>query len=151
IHVEFLYNYGLFLAKTLTLVLAFGFVVFIIAASAARQRHHGKNEGNIAITRLNDEYDRIKEDLRQEILEEDVLKAELKAEKHKEKEERKAKRKAPATEEDARKRVYVLDFDGDPRASAVEELRHCVTGVIAVARPQDEVLLKLESPGGMVH
>src|SRR5690606_5313715 len=34
----------------------------------------------------------------------------------------------------------------------VEELRHCISGVIAVARPgQDEVMLKLESPGGMVH
>jgi len=150
--VEFLYNYGLFLAKTLTLVLAFGFLIFIIAVGTARQRHHGKNEGNIAVTRLNDEYDRIKEDLRHEILEEDILKAELKAEKQKDKEERKAKRKAVSSEEDARKRIYVLDFDGDTRASAVEELRHCVTGIIAVARPQqDEVLLKLESPGGMVH
>ena len=48
-------------------------------------------------------------------------------------------------------RVFVLDFDGDIRASAVENLRHEITALLTMATPQDEVVLRLESGGGMVH
>src|SRR5690606_23138206 len=48
-------------------------------------------------------------------------------------------------------RVYVLDFDGDIKASAVENLRHEITALLTLATPQDEVVLRLESGGGMVH
>ncbi|MDR0779804.1 MAG: protease SohB [Pseudomonadales bacterium] len=148
---EFLYSYGLFLAKTLTLVLALVFIVIVVAANAMRGQH--KSEGNITVTKLNDEFDRIKDDLRHEILDEDTLKLDDKAERQQEKAERKARKKAlEAGEDDSKKRIFVLSFDGDTRASAVEELRHCISGILSVARPEcDEVLLKLESPGGMVH
>ena len=149
----FFYEYGLFLAKTITISLVIVFVVVILAANAMRQRHHGKQEGNIVVTNLNDEMDRMKDDLRCEIIDEALLKAEAKAEKQQDKVERKARKKQAVSQDDeGKKRVFVLSFDGDARASAVEELRHCISGVIAVARPEkDEVLLKLESPGGMVH
>src|SRR3977135_1721757 len=51
----------------------------------------------------------------------------------------------------ARSRVFVLDFDGDIRASAVEHLREEISAVVQVARPEDEVLLRLDNPGGQVH
>jgi serine protease SohB len=151
--VEFLYEYGLFLAKTITLVVALAFVFLLVAANALRQRQHGRHEGSIVVTKLNDEFDRIKDDLRHEILDEEVLKIEDKADRQQEKIDRKARKKAlVAGEEEDKKRIFVLSFDGDTRASAVEELRHCISGIVAVARPDfDEVLLKLESPGGMVH
>lgn len=150
---SFLYEYGLFLAKSLTFALLLIFVVVILAANAMRQRQHGKQEGHIVVTKLNDELERIKDDLREEILDEEILKAEEKAERQKEKAERKARKKQAAANADSgKKRIFVLNFDGDTRASAVEDLRQCISGVLAVARPeQDEVLLKLESPGGMVH
>lgn len=47
--------------------------------------------------------------------------------------------------------MYVLDFDGDIEASAVESLRTHISAVIQVAQDNDEVLLRLESPGGLVH
>ena len=50
-----------------------------------------------------------------------------------------------------RPRVFVLDFKGDIRASAVSSLREEVTAVLAHARPEDEVLVRLESAGGLVH
>lgn len=50
-----------------------------------------------------------------------------------------------------RRRVYVLSFDGDMEASGLESLRQEITAVLTMAEPQDEVMLKLESPGGMVH
>jgi serine protease SohB len=47
--------------------------------------------------------------------------------------------------------VYVLSFDGDMEASGLESLRQEITAVLTMAEPQDEVMLRLESPGGMVH
>jgi serine protease SohB len=53
--------------------------------------------------------------------------------------------------DDRRRRVYVLSFDGDMEASGLESLRQEITAVLTMAKPQDEVMLRLESPGGMVH
>ena len=53
--------------------------------------------------------------------------------------------------ESQRNRVFVLDFNGDVRATEVSQLREEVTAVLSVANEGDEVLLRLESPGGVVH
>jgi serine protease SohB len=53
--------------------------------------------------------------------------------------------------DDEKKRVYVLNFEGDIKASAVDRLRDEVTAILTVIRPIDEVVAKVESPGGMVH
>ena len=148
---EFLSEYGLFLAKTLTLALILVFVVVVIAAVAARSRHEGRHKGAIHVVNLNDEIDEMKDTLRGEVLDPDVWKAEEKAERKREKAERKARAKNPAAAAD-RKRIFVLDFDGDPQARQVDDLRHTITAVLSFARPElDEVLLRLESPGGLVH
>jgi serine protease SohB len=76
-------------------------------------------------------------------------KAEAKAEKKKLKEAKKSE-KAKA-DEPRKSRVYVIDFEGDVQASAVEQLREEVTAVLSIAEAQDEVVVRLESPGGMVH
>ena len=50
------------------------------------------------------------------------------------------------------KRIYVLDFKGDVQASAVEHLREEITLILSMARAgRDRVVLRLDSPGGMVH
>ena len=148
---EFLFEYGLFLAKTVTLALAVLFVVFMIAAIAARNRGAAKDTGSLHVTNLNDEIEDMKDELRHEVLDPDLLKAEDKAERKREKAERKARSKDLSAASE-RKRIYVLDFDGDIQASQVEELLHTITAVLSFARPHvDEVLLRLESPGGMVH
>ena len=148
---DFLAEYGLFLAKTLTVVLLVIFVVAAIATIAARNKGDAKDKGSIHVLHLNDEMDHMREELRHAVLDPDQLKAEQKAEKKKEKTERKARGKDLALSAE-RKRVFVLDFDGDTHASQVDELRHTITAVLSFARPEiDEVLLRLESPGGMVH
>lgn len=49
-------------------------------------------------------------------------------------------------------KVYVLDFNGDTAASAVSSLREEITLILATAKSgRDRVVLRLESPGGMVH
>ncbi len=47
--------------------------------------------------------------------------------------------------------VYVLNFVGDLQASALDQLRQEVTSVLTVATPSDEIVVRLESPGGVVH
>ena len=49
-------------------------------------------------------------------------------------------------------KIYVLDFKGDTAASAVENLREEITLILATAKAGcDRVVVRLESPGGMVH
>lgn len=49
-------------------------------------------------------------------------------------------------------KIYVLDFKGDTAASAVESLREEITLILATAKAgSDRVVVRLESPGGMVH
>ncbi len=49
-------------------------------------------------------------------------------------------------------KIFVLDFKGDTAASAVEQLREEITLILATAKSgRDRVVVRLESPGGMVH
>jgi len=49
-------------------------------------------------------------------------------------------------------KIYVLDFKGDMAASAVESLREEITLILSTAKAgRDRVIVRLESPGGMVH
>ncbi|MDV7499483.1 protease SohB [Acinetobacter baumannii] len=49
-------------------------------------------------------------------------------------------------------KIFVLDFNGDIQASAVENLREEITLILATAKAgRDRVVVRLESPGGMVH
>ena len=52
----------------------------------------------------------------------------------------------------AGKNIYVLDFNGDTAASQVSSLREEITLLLATAKAgRDRVIVRLESPGGMVH
>lgn len=140
---EFFTEYGMFLAKTATIVVAFMMIIGMIAAVSARNRHVHK--GEISVNFLNDTIEDMTQVLKHSILTKDELKAEAKAEKKKAKEEKKSHA------QDTRKRVYVLDFNGDVKAEGVESLRQEITAILTIATPQDEVVLRLESPGGQVH
>lgn len=49
-------------------------------------------------------------------------------------------------------KIFVLDFKGDIQASAVDTLREEITLILSTAKAgHDRVIVRLESPGGMVH
>ncbi len=48
-------------------------------------------------------------------------------------------------------RVFVVTFKGDLQASRVNELRHEINAILAEAHAGDEVVVRVESPGGLVH
>lgn len=152
---EFLVDYSLFLAKAITLVVAVGIVIALIASLGMKNPANPK--GAISITRLNARFDAMRDALREAILSDSELKAldktNKKAAKQQQKDEKAASKKSASDEQtvDRKKRVFVLDFDGDIKASAAEELRETVTAVLTIAEPTDEVVVKLESGGGMVH
>ncbi len=139
--VEFLLDYAGFLARTVTVVVAVLVILVAIAVLRSRSRHRG--EGHLEVHKLNDFYKSLRDSLEQVVLDKDRLKARRKAEAKAEKQERK--------EGKAKSRVFVLDFDGDIRASATDKLRHEVTAVLSMAKSEDEVVLRLESGGGLVH
>jgi len=148
---EFLSDYGLFLAKSVTIVFAIIAVVGGIAVVAGRDKKAG-NKGAVEVTHLNEELEEMKLALEEAVLDKDELKALIKEEKKRDKAERKERKKnkqAPPAER--RKRIYVLDFDGDIKASDVEPMREEISAVLTMAEPKDEVVIRLESGGGMVH
>lgn len=152
--IEFLTQYGLFLAKTATLVVAILLVVVLIVSLASRRRQH-QTEGHIEVKCLNDKYKDLYEALEENVIDEELLRQRIKDERKQEKADAKARRKAAKKgelEEEDKKRIYVIDFDGDMSASATDQLREEVTAILSIARAdKDEVVINLESPGGMVH
>ncbi len=149
--IEFFSEYGLFLAKSVTLVVAVLVIIGSIASLA--QRNRGQRDGHVEIRRLNEELDNRLWAMREAVLEPAAFKQKVKKWKKEEKQRHKELEKAQkAGEEEApRGRTFILDFHGDIRASAVSSLREAVTAVLAIAEKGDEVALRLESPGGVVH
>lgn len=154
---EFLTEYGLFLAKTLTFVVAVGVIISLAVSMGGRNKKSDK--GHIEVTKLNEKFDHLRESLRDAMLDDEEYKEFEKAEKKRLKEEKAQKKKAAkelqkadaAEVSPAKKRVFVLDFYGDIKASGVESLREEISTVLTLAKPTDEVVVKVESGGGMVH
>ncbi|MDA8826811.1 protease SohB [Luminiphilus sp.] len=152
---EFVQEIGLFLAEAVILVTAI--IVVIIAIAAASQRRKGGEEGYIEVRRLNDRYTAFHDAVRSFTEHAETRKVREKAEKKSAKAEEKQARqqaKEEAGNEDGKQgdgRLFVLRFEGDIRASETESLREEISAIAPELRAGDEVLLCLESPGGMVH
>ncbi|ELY2808559.1 protease SohB [Cronobacter sakazakii] len=144
-------EYGLFLAKIVTVVVAIAIVIALIANLTQRKK---AQRGELRVTRLGEEYKEMKEEVAAALLDAHQHKQWHKNQKKKNKQEAKAA-KARAKRGDAapagKPTLYVLDFKGSIDAHEVSALREEVTAVLAVAKPADEVLVRLESPGGVVH
>jgi serine protease SohB len=132
---EFLFELGLFAAKTFLIVGAILVVVAGIFIFALR----GRSEPELEVEKLNHRYRDLRHLLQVQILD-------RKSAKQLNKTEKKLRKKDDPQE----KRVFVLDFHGDIRASAVESLREEVTAICSIAKSGEQVILRLESPGGMV-
>ena len=136
---EFIAEYGLFLLKVATVVIG---IVVIIGAAAAAGRKAGGHEG-LEVEHLNKKYKLQAAALKQAVMNKSDWKAEAKAQKKRDKKEAKAGESRP--------RTYVIDFKGDLKASAVPSLREEINAVLDVATKDDEVVVRLENYGGVVH
>ena len=148
---EFLYEYGLFVAKAVTLVIAFIVVVSTIVGLASKQKH---GKGQLEIVSISEQLKEITNYAKQVLLDKNALKKLAKEQKKEAKAKNKAKNKAKITEqgeESEKSRLYVIDFKGSMDANEVEHLREEITAILCVANKEDEVLVRLESGGGVVH
>ena len=130
--IELLSNYGLFLIKTLTVLISILLIISFIVNSKKSDR-----SGSIEIKNVNKELDSIEENIKKNILTKSDFKKFIKAKK-------KSNKKLE-------KRLFVIDFKGNIRASEIVSLRREVSGVILSCKKGDEVLLRLENSGGTVH
>ena len=151
---EFLYEYGLFLAKIVTFVVA---VIAILVVIKSVNGKHGP-KGELEITNLTEKHKDNVELMEHHLHDETYIKARDKAEKKADKEKAKTREKTVkkaikegVLESSREPHLFVLDFHGSIDAKEVTSLREEVTAILAVAKEGDEVLLRLESGGGMVH
>ncbi len=137
--IEFFAEYGLFLLKAVTIVAA---IVLVVGTVAAAGRKAGMQEG-LEIEHLNKKYQTLASALKQAVLKKADWKAHAKEEKE--------KAKADAKSDEKRPRSFVIDFKGDLKATAVASLREEISAILDVAGPDDQVIVRLENHGGLVH
>ena len=140
---EFLYEYGVFLAKAVTIVLAIVVVIAAIAGQAAKQK---QSKGQLSIDSLSEKLDDLVDYADHMLLTKDEMKAKAKAKKLEAK-----KQKKDSNKESKSSRLFVIDFKGSMDAHEVEYLREEITAIISIADKEDRVLVKVESGGGVVH
>jgi len=147
---NFLFEYGLFLAKAVTIAIVILVVIPSIMMSFRKSKPQERNK--IEVRNLNKHYRKLKKSLYYETLPRAIYKKTLKTEKKiKKSEQKKEKQKVKNDEEQKRKKLFVLDFKGDIQASGVSALRHEITSVLMNASDNDGVVLRLESAGGTVN
>lgn len=133
---DFVADIGGFLLKAAIIVVAVGFIVGLIAQAAQKQK---KSKGDLQVTHLSKELNELSEQLKIELMDKKAQKKALKA----------LKKKKGA--ENKEKRLFVIDFKGSMDAKEVDSLRHEVNAILNLATEKDEVLVRLESGGGVVN
>lgn len=131
-----------FLGKSVIVVAAFAACLALIGSRTRRRR---EGLAPVRLTEVAEPRRRRAEHLKRALLPASERKIAEKEAKAADKREKGAKSSGRS------KSVFVIDFDGDVRASAVEALREEVTTILGIAQTEDEVVARVESPGGTVH
>ncbi len=135
---EVLSELGIFVAKAVVIVFAVVVIISTVVQAAQKQK---PRKGELVVDKLSD-------DLRDGV---QRLKLELLDKKHRKKAKKALKKEQKNAKNELRKRLFVVDFKGSMDASEVESLRREVNAIVAVAEPKEQVLVRLESGGGVVH
>lgn len=139
---DFIFEIGLFALKTLiiTLIIVGGVTALLIVVAQLFTPGRGRNHPQIEVEKLNSRFRSLRRQLHRHLLSKKNFKSSVKREKKDEK-----KNSGPKET-----RVFVIEFRGDIRASQVESLREEVTALLSVAKAGDEIVVQLESGGGLV-
>lgn len=138
--VDALIHLSIFIIQVIVIIGAILVVFGGIMAIASKNKD--KSTPKLSIKKLNQKYEEMKLSLEEAILSKKDKKKAAKA--------AKKSKKHPA-DDNTRPNLYVLDFEGDIKASDVENLRQAITAVLTVATPKDEIVVRLESAGGAMH
>lgn len=132
-----LIEFGLFFGKVVIIFLAIAGILLLLFALALRS----KLKPDFQVEDINEKLSQFEEHLGSIILNKKEQKAIQRAEKERHK----------AAARGQSRKIYVLDFKGDMEASHVKELSDEITAVLTIAKPGDEAVICVESPGGTVH
>ena len=135
---EIFLEYGLFLLKVITVLIS----VIVLISFVAASKKSNASEG-LEIENLNEKYKGLSDSLNKAVMEKDEWKKKQKSEKAIAKKNKKKKTRKP--------KAYILDFIGDIKASAVPSLREEVTAILDIAKRNDQIVLRLDNHGGVVH
>ena len=138
---EFFFSYGLFIAKVITGLIALLFAVAIV--SGARKKEDGSE---LKVTNLNEKYKSLRIKLLESVMDKKEFKQHVKSQEKEAKKNNKSKKS-----QNPKPKLFVLNFEGDIKASQVETMRDEITAMLSIAEPQDEVLMVLDNSGGIVH
>ncbi len=143
---EFIALYGLFLAKMVTVVVAISALILVMACV---RRGKSANRGELKVVDLGEQYRRTRQQMQLARLNE----AEQKKcnQEFKKQQKNKQSEKSASPSAVGKSWLYVIDFKGSIDAHEVISLREEISAILAVATVNDAVLLRLESPGGVVH
>jgi len=138
---EFFIDIISFFAKTAVITIALIVILSVIAVLVTRNKEGA--EGKVVIKKLNKKLKKLRETMQEAVYSKKQMKQQRKQEKQQKKQQKQG--------EQDKKRIFVIHFDGDIRASNVQELREAITAILSIATVDDEVVVCLESGGGLVH
>jgi serine protease SohB len=144
---NFLFEYGLFFAKALTIVIAIAAVLVVIMSVASKPKPSGG--GSLQLESLSEGFDDLSKMGKEALLTKEELKQFHKDEKKKKKHEKSSKKGNIKKEKP--NNLFVVTFNGTSMAKEVETLRKEITAILCIAKRGDEVLVKVDSGGGVVH
>ncbi len=136
---EYIFDYGLFVAKLGTLALA----IVVVSGFIITELRRGAEQAGLTVEHLNKRFEALGDTVRRAVYGKEQFKQTAK--------QRKVESKQLEKKGSQQHRIYVIDFKGDIRATATASLREEVSAVLAVASKDDRVLVRLENSGGTVH
>ncbi|ABK89445.1 protease SohB [Francisella tularensis subsp. novicida] len=133
-----------FVFFALSTVLVVAAIVIVIGSffsllSKAKQEAANLAKGRLEINEVATEYKHTKQQLLESLLEKKDYKKFLKEQKKLDKQDK------------PKQKIFVINFKGDIDASQVENLRNEVSAILAVANTEDEIIVRIDSPGGVVN
>lgn len=137
---EFWSEIGVFTLKTLVLFLFFAGIILVIAVLALKSQM----KSSLEVEKINDKMEGYEKSFKSVLLDKD----QLKEEKKKLKKSKKEKKELDTAD---KSRLFLVDFKGDIKASQVENLREEITAILTTATDKDEVVVCVETPGGVVN
>ena len=162
---EFLFEFGIFAAKAVFIAIIIVFTFLSVVFTIKAVKSESSKDDKFKFTNLIEEYEKNKESIEDALfdyddsIDEKTKKKELKLKEknkdtlQKEKKEQKEARIKNAEEEGrfCPERLFVIDFDGDTKASEQDLLKRKINLILSVANDKDEVIVNLDSPGGVVN
>lgn len=142
---DFLANYFLFFLKLTTIVVALVMILIVLKSG----RDLKKKKGEIQFDDLSDAFEELKASY-QDLIEDEAAEDAQKPQKKWWQFWKKSQETADS-EKKPQPKLFVIDFDGDTAAHAAQNLKQEVNAILSVAKAEDEVLVRLTSPGGVVN